>query len=446
MFDGIKILNAQADAEELTKNGLLDWRLHVSQKSGEIESRTAEYRNLRITTKNKNVQVRGSLHKYANSGTHNADDFRRSRIVSTVQDLETSLGIGPNSILNNLEFGVNVVTPFPVVDFLERLICHKGVPFTTHTERGTTYCQCQHKQFVLKIYDKGTEFDLNTNLLRFEVKVLRMQYLRGKGAAVTSLADLTNPKFYPLLGEILLTHFTEIVFDEPGIDPGGMDRKQYDLLTFGRNPKNWKTRKSSDFDEKSEYNRVRTEHTRKTKAFSGLLNSHALADRWQQVAAELIRQKWEYLTNDIVSDLPYILNVNMIQKGNSGTDSDTATNDTTNDTDTSKLCPITGADISHQPANTTFLTESTLRKTPDLLNEISEHHRQRPRKRNHPPEYYAAHNVRNAASNGRNNTRRRVEKAIRNSPLFDPAEVVRLTDQQKQQVEYWKGTEHEIKL
>lgn len=139
MFDGIKILNALADVEALKQNPLLHWQLHVPERTGAIESQTAEYANLRFVIKGKFVHLQGSLHKYANNGTHNHNDFRADQVAATITELCEQFRISENSLLNNVEFGVNVNTPFAPKKLLERLICHKGRPFVKIIDDGINY-------------------------------------------------------------------------------------------------------------------------------------------------------------------------------------------------------------------------------------------------------------------------------------------------------------------
>ncbi|MBU1820829.1 MAG: hypothetical protein KKG00_04850 [Bacteroidetes bacterium] len=431
MFDGIKILNAVADVEELIKNPQLDWRLHVQDNTGSIESRTAEVKNLRLTIKGKGTQVRGSIHKYSNAGLHNADDFTADRVSATIESIEVNLGIGRNSVLNNLEFGVNIETPFPPQKLLERLICHQGTEFTRHSDKGHEYYQCQHAQYILKIYDKGTEFGLQQNLLRFEIKVLRMQYLQVNGIPIRTLADLANSEFYPALGELLLAKFSEILIDEPGVPTTGLCKKDADLLTQGRNPKYWRPPVSTDYPDQRTYRTARKTRERQLRDFRKLLEHCPIADHWQATTADLIKEKWAILSNSVVANLPYILNVNLRQSGILSP----------------KICPITGADISEQKDSSKYLSERSLKDNPGILYQVGTQYRQRTRKRkNHSPAYYAAHNVRNEANNPANNLRKRLMKLQNGNFLFEPAEMIILKDEDRKLLERWKGTPYEVKL
>lgn len=297
MFDGITILNAQGDIEALSENAYLNWINHTCDKTGEIIQRTADYNNLLFSLKGKNLRLKGSLHKYFNNGKDNDNDFYAPhQVEETIQDLQKRFRISPNSVLNNVEFGVNIRTPFAPKELLERLICYKGAPFVQTISSGIEFYECKREKFILKIYDKGTQCNLNFHLLRFEVKVLGMQFFASKGISIKTLHDLTNTANYQRLGSLLLDYFDQILFDEPLITYEGLSADQKHLLDTGRNHKTWKRPEREYFPTKTEYDRTRQEQGRREKKFIQLLQDHPKTERWQQKTSALIAQKWEELT------------------------------------------------------------------------------------------------------------------------------------------------------
>lgn len=454
MFDGIKILNALGDIEALNENTCLDWINHSRNSTGELEGRTAHYNNLLFSIKGKNLRILGSLHKYFNNGEHNANDFNTLQVAETIHDLQRRFRISPNSLLNNLEFGVNVRTTFAPKKFLKRLICYKGVPFEKTIDNGTNFYQCKHDKFILKIYDKGTQYSLNSHLLRFEIKVLGMQFFASKDITIKTLHDLTNTANYEHLGSLLLEYFNQILLDEPTITPEGLSEAQKHLLDIGRNPKTWVRPQRDDFPNKTEYDRVRKEQERREKKFVQLLQDHPKAERWQQKTSALIAQKWEELTlkscrkcldfqdtntptqkGENVANVNYTLIRHLRQSGEP------------QNTPSKRTCKVTGTDISQQQNNALFLTETTLRKDSDLLTTLRPQHQQKKRKRqNHDEAYYIAHNIRNKHHNAANNLRNKIRKIQTANALFDQSGTIRLTEEEKQLLERWKGTPYEIKL
>lgn len=454
MFDGIKILNTLGDIEALNENACLDWTNHSRNSTGELEGRTAHYNNLLFSLKGKNLRIQGSLHKYFNNGEHNANDFNALQVEETIQDLQKRFRINPNSILNNVEFGVNIRTPFAPKKLLQRLICYKGVPFEKTIDNGVNFYQCKHDKFILKIYDKGTQYGLNFHLLRFEVKVLGMQFFASKGISIKTLHDLTDTANYQRLGSLLLDYFDQILFDEPLITSEGLSADQKHLLDIGRNPKTWVRPQRDDFPNKTEYDRVRKEQERREKKFVQLLQDRPKAERWQQKTSVLIAQKWEELTSESCRKCPDFQDTNTpTQKGENVANVNYTLirhlrqSDEPQNTLPKRTCKVTGADISNQKNNALFLTETTLRKDPDLLTELCPQHQRKKRKRqNHDEAYYIAHNIRNEYHNTANNLRNKILKIQTANSLFDQSDTIRLTEEEKQLLERWKGTPYEIKL
>lgn len=454
MFDGIKILNALTNVEALKQNPLLNWQLHVPERTGAVESQTTEYANLRFVVKGSLIHLQGSLHKYANEGTHNANDFRADQVAATITDLWERFRISENSLLNNVEFGVNVSTPFAPKKFLERLICHKGTPFVKINDDDINYYQCQHEHFILKIYDKGTQYRLPFHLLRFEVKVLKMQFLATKGVSLKTLGDLTNTANYERLGIILRSYFDEILIDEPKITADTLNESQRELINTGRNPKTWIRPQREDFENKTSYDRARKEQERRLEKVTQLFINHPQAEHWQQTTSQLIADKWAELSikncrkftdlqgntapqqnGAIVANLPFILNVNLRQTGQPNTITQT------------QVCKVTGTDILNQKTGSLFVGETTLRNDAALLKEVTKQHRIKKRKRtNHDAAYYAAHNIRNKHTNAANNLRKRLLKLKKDSGLFEVSEVVRLPDEKRELLKRWEGTEFEVNL
>ena len=58
-----------------------------------------------------------------------------------------------------------------------------------------SFYECRMSKFTIKIYDKGKQYNLPNNVLRFEIKVTAMQYLDNEGCKV---AVFVRPPQYGL--------------------------------------------------------------------------------------------------------------------------------------------------------------------------------------------------------------------------------------------------------
>ena len=174
MIDGTDAYNLITNPQNLIKNPFLTefWDTTVHNLDGEIIRGFAVYMGLKFNIRYNKVRLQGSLHKYRNEGRHNYDDFTSLEVAKVVKELQERFEIDIyKTFLNNVEFGVNVVLPFGVHVVLDNLISYKGKQFERFVDKGISYYQCKLSKFIIKIYDKGKQYNLSDNVLRFEIKV-----------------------------------------------------------------------------------------------------------------------------------------------------------------------------------------------------------------------------------------------------------------------------------
>ena len=183
------------------------------------------------------ITLAGSLHKYWNNGAHNYNDFNLDALNSILKDLNTKFGIVPeNCILKCLEVGINVVPPMPTNEILNYCFLHKTLPFEyKHNSDEGRYKQVQHSQYIIKIYNKALHykskgFDIDTEILRFEIKYLKMQKLNERG--IYNLNDLLNFGLQNFKKE-LINEFNNILFYDSSISS-----KSKSLINY-KNPLYW---------------------------------------------------------------------------------------------------------------------------------------------------------------------------------------------------------------
>ena len=286
MIDGIKIYDLKTDPSQLLQNPYLAeyWNTTVNNSDGTYKYGLAEYFGLKFQLKHGKVRLQGSVHKYRNEGRHNYDDFRAVDVAEVVRELSERFEINTaTTLLNNVEFGVNVVLPFRVNVVLDNLIVFKGEPFIPIVEDGMSYYQCKKTHFIIKCYDKGKQYKLPDNVLRFEIKVMRMQYLATKGIKLRYLSDLLNMAIYEPLGNILTEVFEGILFDDNTLDEKALTDKEYKTYSRGSNPKKWQVAAAG---QKVSRKLQRLEHS-----FKEILERHRTGVNFRSVVSELIRKK-----------------------------------------------------------------------------------------------------------------------------------------------------------
>jgi hypothetical protein len=197
MFDGFKATTYdKLTYERLLKNPPFELFEHTSRSTGEINY-SGEFKGLKIQLfTSGRIQIAGSLHKYYNDGLHNWNDFTISNLNEVLSSLQSALNINPiTASINNLEFGVNVFTPFCPNDLINDLLCFKWGQFNSMGIKGQGQGkECKaFKQYFVKIYNKGLQYDLQQNILRIEKKVISMFALKF---GQLNLSDLLNPNLW----------------------------------------------------------------------------------------------------------------------------------------------------------------------------------------------------------------------------------------------------------
>jgi len=160
-----------------------------------------------VRNKHNGHTLNGSIHKSANKGLHNADDYFLSDFKSTLNNLYLSIGLNPDiTMLNGFEFGVNIKLPFNPNIVLESLILHKSSSGLT----DKTGKRFEYQNYTVKIYNKSYQCKIEPykfeNILRIEIKVTRMEYLK-KQVHCKVLSDLLEvfvwEQFQTLLEETI---------------------------------------------------------------------------------------------------------------------------------------------------------------------------------------------------------------------------------------------------
>jgi len=244
MIDFVKVrINTRGTAEQLRKDPFFDFRANdVNADTGEDHSgqRTATVRNLEITLYESGlVEVTGSLHKYANDGHHNHDQFTFERLCQTVREVSDLLHVPPDLLsLHNVEFGVNVALPMLPSQFLDSILNYRFKLPDVRTFSGRGHLkQWVHQNYIVKVYDKKRQYRLSANILRFEVKVMAMAHLEC--VEVRTMADLLDKGKLAVLGGLLSKTYDGLMIGEK-LHTGQMTAPERRIYEKGMNPNFWR--------------------------------------------------------------------------------------------------------------------------------------------------------------------------------------------------------------
>jgi hypothetical protein len=261
MFDFNKADIIKTPLELFTNNPLLEFIIDCNTRTGELAeyNQIAEYRKFEFSVKlNKYLNVKGSFHKYWDTENANYKDYTINDYYLTLNELEQKFNINPfNAILHNLEFGVNVILPFKTQTFLNSIISFKGKEYKKESFNGRGYLlRFEFGQFELKIYDKGFQYLQQNNILRFEIKVKKMEYLKSKNIHLNNYTDLLNIENINKLKSLLIKTFKELLIYDDTIEINTIKKRiECEILLNGKNPKYWNQLKLQN---KNTYKKKRT--------------------------------------------------------------------------------------------------------------------------------------------------------------------------------------------
>ncbi len=431
MIDGIKILNLPVNLPDLTNNELIEFVSSVNETTGEVETRTGIFRELIFTIKgNRYIRLYGSVHKYFNNGSHNYNDLAFANLVEVIIDLHIKFKIDPfETRLNNLEFGVNIETPYNPDIFLKSVINHKGDQFNITWRKNYHFIECIKQRYIIKIYNKGLQYGQPGNILRFEIKIIKMEQLREVG--ITRLSDLLAIEKFQRLGAELVRYFDDLLVYDPTITKN-LNARERLILSDGKNPKYWEELKE----------KKPNSYYKKRNRFRELVEKYG-SNNLQDSIRELIIKK----VNDLLRVTPETLQKitdflqlfpdqntdQILQKLNDFQKTEfTDINHSNNklipiniNTVQNAVCKVTGIDISNQHPGSKFIRKkgvlSLYYYDPEKFKQLEKKYgsmklrfltiRQR--------SYYIAHNIRNADSNPRNLLKRKLQRYENENWLFD---------------------------
>jgi len=287
MIDFIKCTNAGVKPEVFLNSPYLEYTDKVVQKTGQIlnDYLVAKYRDMRfIISRNRTPSIAGSLHMYFNEG-QNYNDFTLGNLRWVINDLQSKFEIDPKKvILNNVELGLNLEVPFDPDDFINSLVTYNYTPFNSRKEKNMTFSEVQQSQYILKIYNKGLQYGLNKNILRFEVKITRMAKLEKYG--IRTLADLIDPSKLRSVKGILLEVFSNITIWDDSIDRKSLNQPDREILANGYNPKYWQ----------AHHTMAGNNSSRKLRRYQDLVSKHG--KKGYHLLAPQISSKWDSLIQD----------------------------------------------------------------------------------------------------------------------------------------------------
>jgi hypothetical protein len=132
---------------------------------------------------------------------------------------------------------------FKPFDYLQQnLILYKYKPFIQYQDDNEGRClgyECRLNQYWVKCYDKGLQYNLTENLMRFELKFKKMIKINSE-FNIKYLHDLTQSDKVNRIKKLLLKAWTDVLlFEDLDIPEGILNPTLEKLQIDGVNQKYW---------------------------------------------------------------------------------------------------------------------------------------------------------------------------------------------------------------
>ncbi len=214
MIDFIKAEVENPQIAKIMNNRTLSFKCKVDRQTGVIDEDkyVASFNGLTFTVvNNSRLFVQGSLPKFLYGNNYQNLSFQDYLMV--MNKLRMLFNLRPCNIkLQNVEYGVSLeVKNLDIHQFLAHtIIDYKTTPKEIETYNGKGYTlKFPLENYVVKLYDKAKQCKLESNMLKYEIRVKRMKHLKSYN--IVTLEDLFNPKAWFLLKESLLNTFNNIL-------------------------------------------------------------------------------------------------------------------------------------------------------------------------------------------------------------------------------------------
>lgn len=149
--------------------------------------------------------------------------------------------------IQNIEFGVNVVSPIDVRQLVEWIEQHAKNDFRyisgleDYKESFKTGKNNRYNRYkVIKAYAKGAQYFeyCDANTFRFEVKSKQSKYIRQLG--IDSFADLLTVEPYQRMAETILKEFESVLIIPDVFVCASLNKRDQTKLKEYLNPRTWK--------------------------------------------------------------------------------------------------------------------------------------------------------------------------------------------------------------
>ncbi|WP_353099662.1 hypothetical protein [Myroides odoratus] len=284
-FIKIEVPNFKVYEEKLTRSSCFNFKQNVEINGGILSyPLRAKYKNIDINITEKKVVISGSLHKFYNvlyfEEEQNYSKFyycQLKQVISVMRELFSLDEIEYK--INVLEIGFNIPVQIPVKDIINSKILmydyKEHSKLNNYNNRGYLK-EFSTSDYLIKIYDKGSQFSLTEDLIRFEVKIKRSRILRK--FKIFDIADLLKESVLRRLFDFYMDRIAKLNIVDYDIYNSLASTVKANLDKW-TNPNTWKTYKVQNYSYKQRINRK--------EKFEKLLKEKGLLKTKEQVINSL---------------------------------------------------------------------------------------------------------------------------------------------------------------
>lgn len=390
-MDYVKMYLTNIDTERLLNLSVLDFKSEISRSTGDINETVfiAKYYQCEITIKKNNkedntngllvnphVLFTGSIHKMWNEINRikapnykdeqvykgfNGNQFTIHGIIEIRKHLEKLFDCNSSQmIFQNIEFGINTTPKFIPSQYLKGLLYHINKPFEFN--HSGNYAQAKHQFYIFKIYNKSDQFNMSYFVLRVELKITKMEELKGLG--IKTFSDI-NENTLNKAKSLLLKRFDEIMHYDYTIDRNKLSKNKLLKIKDYSNPRYW-------------IQDLKPNHRDRHKKSLREITLNCSDNIHQQIREDIIKK---CVTNNRLSKNSkcVIINHSNIQANTTQKQTEEKTENIFKINEVKKgVCKFTGLDISMQKDNSILLSHTGLKyyfeNNKEIFEQIKEKH------------------------------------------------------------------------
>ncbi|MEZ4839361.1 hypothetical protein [Flavobacterium sp.] len=247
MIDFIKLIyrdNGEFKELVMDKKNFPDLEGTFVYHTGEIKPYyKTKFVSLDVRVSEESGNIKNSLHKFYNqlklSEDQNYNDFGYYSLSEAIDIIQKKFKVINEGKLTQLEFGLNIVLDRPPDSIVRgNFILHKDKAGSSENFRGSGELKrFIHSNYIIKVYDKGMQFNQEINILRFEIKFTKA--LEFRSMEIYFLYDLKNKVILRKLFLYLIKRFDEIVIVDEFSTTSLKDSNDYNDLIKYTNPLFW---------------------------------------------------------------------------------------------------------------------------------------------------------------------------------------------------------------